>query len=79
MQQQFVKLLNLASHMTGVIIGNGDETYTTQVGKLFTLEDARYDKLLVEPYVVHMKASIMSFVKNSLRVTGNISSFKFYA
>ena len=68
MQQQFVKLLNLVSHMTEVIISNGDETYTTQVGKLFTLEDARYGKLLAEPYAVHVKASIMAFVKNSLRV-----------
>ncbi|KAK9216061.1 hypothetical protein WN944_008068 [Citrus x changshan-huyou] len=55
MQQQFVKVLNLASHMAGVIIGYGDETYTTRVGKLFTLEDARYGKLLAEPYVVHVK------------------------
>ncbi|KAK9219613.1 hypothetical protein WN943_008259 [Citrus x changshan-huyou] len=70
MQQQFVKVLNLASHMAGVIIGYGDETYTTQLGKLFTLEDARYGKLLVEPYVVHVKASMMAFVKNILRVTG---------
>ncbi|KAK9219619.1 hypothetical protein WN943_008265 [Citrus x changshan-huyou] len=68
MQQQFMKVLNLASHMTGVIIGYGDKTYTTQVGKLFTLEDARYDKLLAEPYVVHVKASMMAFVKNILRV-----------
>ena len=79
MQHQFVKVLNLASHMAGVIIGNGDETYTTQVGKLFTIEDARYGKLLVLPYVVHVKVSMMAFVKNILRVTDNISFFKYYA
>ncbi|KAK9216060.1 hypothetical protein WN944_008067 [Citrus x changshan-huyou] len=56
--------------MAGVIIGYGDETYTTRVGKLFTLEDARYGKLLVEPYVVHVKTSMMAFVKIILRVTG---------
>ena len=65
--------------MAGVIIGYGDETYTTQLGKLFTLEDARYGKLLVEPYVVHVKASMMAFVKNIWSVTCNISCFKFYA
>ena len=79
MQHQFVKVLNLVSHMAGVIIANGDETYTTQMGKLFTLEDARYGKLLVQPYVVHVKASMMAFVKYILRVIGNISCFKYYA
>ena len=54
-------------------------TYTTQMGKLFTLEDARHGKLLAEPYIDHVNASMIAFVKNILRVTGNISCFKYYS
>ena len=61
------------------ILNSELEYIVRETGQLFTLEDAQYGKLLVEPYVVHVKASMMAFVKNIWRVTGNISCFKFYA
>ncbi|KAK9202141.1 hypothetical protein WN944_017351 [Citrus x changshan-huyou] len=56
-QQQFVKVFNFARCMAGVIIGYGDEAYSTQMGKLLLLKHSRYGKLRVGPYAIHVKAS----------------------
>ncbi|KAK9216058.1 hypothetical protein WN944_008065 [Citrus x changshan-huyou] len=39
------------------ILNSELEYIARETGQLFTLEDAQYGKLLVEPYVVHVKAS----------------------
>ncbi|KAH9690814.1 phosphoglycerate mutase (2,3-diphosphoglycerate-dependent) [Citrus sinensis] len=61
-QQQFVKVLNFARCMAGVIIGYGDEMYSTQVGKLLLLKHSQYGKLRVRPYALKENIQVHDYL-----------------
>ena len=61
-QQQFVKVLNFARCRAEVIIGYGDDMYSTQVGKLLPLKHSRYGKLRVRPYALKVSIQVHDYL-----------------